>query len=382
VKDHTGSLFSYRNVRRSSVVWADRPSGLGHYDIALYILLGRKFERESAGRRNKGGYWVLDLGTYFGHSAFSVAYGASTISKDPALNVLSIDLFQQQKHVLANVHEVVRFVKEYGSTEPAAIGRWLDLVCEQIGLKRNPIRLMKRDVFDLPPRDLIAIAPEGFKLISIDCAKTPGVMNRVGELLADPLVCRTGTILLFQDLFDWHAPWNALAMWRLMKAGVLSLHAAGTQATPLAEKLFHGRNVVLCDRIEAPLISGETWSTPFTSFENEAAMLDDFAELFRKRACIELALRLQCLKVGALLRAGRLEQAEAMIARLDQSWPADVPDSCLQNAYCRMMHLKTGRKDLSLVFDTPRRSGNSSAIQMGRRLFGRLKYFKPITPFV
>jgi len=372
------TFFSYQSVRRSSAIWAGRPSGLGHYDIALYIFLGKKFERESAARGNAP-YWVLDLGTYFGHSAFAVAYGASLVSKNPSLNVLSIDLFEQPKYLLENVPEVIQFVKEYGSTGPEAIGRRLDLVCGQIGLKRNPIRLMKQDVFKLSAQDLAAIAPEGFKLISVDCAKMPDVMNRVGEFLADPLVCRPGTTVLFQDLFDWHAPWNAFAFWRLMEEGVISVHEAGTQATPLAEKLAKSEPVTLCDRIGAPLVAGEAWSTPFTSLENEIAALDGLSGLFRRRDCIEFALRLECLKVGAFLRAGQPKKAEELINVLDRAWPEEVRDTYLQNAYCRTMHMKTGQKNLSLVFDTPRhRSGNSFRAQMARRVSGRLLYFKPI----
>jgi len=379
VKHYLSSLFSYRGVRRSSTVWAGRPSGLGHFDIALYILIGRELERQSGHGSDKRGYWILDLGTYFGHSAFAVAYGASTVSKDPALNVLSIDLFEQPKYLLASAPEVVQFVKEYGSTEPDAIGRWLDSICGRIGLKRNPIRLMKQDVFELPAQDLAAIAPEGYRLIAVDCAKTPEVMNRVSEFLTDPLVCRTGTKILFQDLFDWHAPWNAYALWRLLKAGALSLRGAGPQVTPLAEKVAQRQTGTICDNIQPSRISGETWSTPFTTLENEVAALEGLAGMFREWGYTEFFLRLDCLKVGALLRAGRLEQAETLITKLDQTWPAGVRDSYLQNAYCRMMHLKTGRKDLSLVFDTSgHRARNSFLARTLRGISGRLQYFKPI----
>jgi hypothetical protein len=87
------SWLHYVDVRRESTAWEQRPSGLGYYDIALYILLGRQFARKA--KAQKSSIRILDLGTYFGHSAFCFAYGASTISKDSMLDVLSLDIFQQ-----------------------------------------------------------------------------------------------------------------------------------------------------------------------------------------------------------------------------------------------------------------------------------------------
>ena len=373
------SWFPYRDVRRSSAVWGDTPSGLGYSDIALCVLIGSALERSFWKRVSGDQYWILDLGTYFGHSAFSVVNGAATVSNNPALRVLSIDTFKQPQWLVEHNPEVGRFIRSYGSTEPDAIARRLDLAFSQIGLTRNPVQLLKRDLLSLAAEDLLAIAPQSYKLLIVDCGKTPELMNHIVEFLTDNRVSRTGTIALFQDFFDWHAPWNVYALWRLLKLGAFSLYRAGKAITPFAEKVTDRQVGTICDQIkESPLI-GETWCTAFTTLENEMAALDDFIQMFRRWGYVGSALKLECLKVGALLRGGRLDKAEAMIKKLDQIWPAQFADGALQNAYCRLQHLRTGRKDLSLALDTPAyRARNSFAAKKLRRLSARLTYLRPI----
>ena len=156
------SWFSYPRVRTLSAIWANSPTGLGHFDMALYLAMGSELERSAIPNKP---YWVLDLGTYFGHSSTAVSYGASLVSQKPQIRVLSIDIFEQPQWLVENNAQVIRFVKEYGSTGPEAIGRRLDSACREMGLASNPIQLMKRDVLTLQPRDLAAIAAEGFKLV-------------------------------------------------------------------------------------------------------------------------------------------------------------------------------------------------------------------------
>src|ERR1019366_2896375 len=119
--------------------------------------------------------------------------------------------------------------------------------------------------------------------------------------------------------------------------------------------------------------------TAFTTLENEMAALDEFIQVFRGWGYIGAVLKLRCLKVGALLRDGRLDEADGMIKKLDQTWPAQFADYALQNAYCRLQHLRTGRKDLSLVLDTPaHRSRNSFVAKRFRKMSARLTYLMPI----
>jgi hypothetical protein len=379
MEGHLYSSMPYLDVRRSSGVWGDTPSGLGYYDMALYVLLGRKLERDFRPGNATSPYWALDLGTYFGHSAFSVAYGASRVHKHPGLRVLSLDIFQQPQWLLENNPEVMKFTKTYGSTEPDAIAKRLDVAFAQIGMTGNPIQLMKQDVCALSPEDLLSIAPEGYKLIMVDCGKTPELMNRITEFLMDIRICPLGTLMAFQDFFDWHAPWNVFALWQLLRTGVLSMHRFGPRMVPCMEKTSDTHLGIICDRIQESPLDGETWCTAFTSLEKELAALDEFIALFHRWEYTEFAFRLECLKIGAFLRAGLQEKAEAAIRSLDQTWPMQMPDYPLQNAYCRLMHLRTGRKDLSLVLDTPSRRARKAfpKRKMGR-IFSRASYLKPV----
>jgi hypothetical protein len=372
------SWLHYADVRQISTVWDNRPSGLGYYDIALYNLLGQKLERRAPQKRTEATARILDLGTYFGHSAFCFGYGASKIRKDPILDVLSIDIFEQPQWLLMHTPDVVKFVKDYGSTGPEAIGRWLDTTSARIGLDRNPVRLMKRNVLTLSTQDIAEIAPEGFELIAVDCAKSPELMNRISEYVTDSRICRIGTTVAFQDLFDWHAPWNVFALCRMVDAGIFALNCAGPRITPYAEKIRQFKIGPICDVMTASPL-GEEWCRPFTTLDNETAVLDHFIGLFRSRGYIDFVYRLECLKVGALMRAGRIEIAQARIIDLDQHWPMEVKDSYLQNAFCRFMHLKTGKKDLSLVFNTPgHHSRNLFWARSLRKISSRLQYLLPI----
>jgi hypothetical protein len=346
--------------------------------MAVCHLISADLERR-AHRNGAAPYSVLDLGTYFGHSAFSVVYGAAASQKNPLIRVLSIDIFAQPKWLVENNPQVKKFIEQYGSTGPDAIGRRLDKACSQIGVVNNPIKLLERDVLTMTAQDLLAFAPGGYQLIMVDCAKTPELMNRITTFLTNSEVCPKGTIALFQDLFDWHAPWNVYALWLLLRAGVFSLYRGGKDATPFAEKVADRDIGIVCDQIKEPLIAGETWSTPFTALDNEVAALDYFIKIFRNLDYVNSALKLECLKVGAFLRAGRLDEAEAMIARLDANWPAEFPDYALQDAYRRLQHLRTGRKDLSLVFKTEHgRARNTSVAKQLRSISSRLAYLSPI----
>jgi hypothetical protein len=119
----------------------------------------------------------------------------------------------------------------------------------------------------------------------------------------------------------------------------------------------------------------------FTTLENETAALDDFIHMFRGWGYTGSALKLECLKAGALLRGGRLDEAQAMINNLDHSWPAQFADGALQNAYCRLQHLRTGRKDLSLVLGTSAHcTRNSFIANKLRNVSACLTYLRPIRP--
>jgi hypothetical protein len=379
MRHRLNSWFHYPHVRRSSAIWGDTPSGLGYSDVALCTLLGRELERSSTGKGSRTQCSVLDLGTYFGHSAFSVVYGAATVRKPVTLRVLSIDIFKQPQWLVENDPAVIKFIKEYGSTEPDAVEGRLDVACSQIGLLKNPVELIKRDVLTLKPQDLLALAPQGYKLIMIDCGKSPELMNRIAEFLTDDRICAPGTIALFQDFFDWHAPWNLYAFWRLLKAGAFSLNHGGKAVTPFAVRLVNGNVGIICDQIKESPLAGETWCTSFTTVENEMAALDHFIQMFRGYGYTTSALNLECMKVGALLRGGRLDEAKTMLLRLDQAWPVLCKDFALQNAYRRYQHLRTGRKDLSQVLDTPARfSRNSFIIKKLRNISAYSVYLRPI----
>jgi hypothetical protein len=348
--------------------------------MALYVLLGRKLEHDSRrGNDARSPYWVLDLGTFFGHSAFSIAYGASRVNRHPGLRVLSLDIFEQPQWLLNNDPAVNKFTKTYGSTGPEAIARRLDAAFAQIGLAKNPIQLMKQDVCALSSGDLLTIAPEGYKLIMVDCGKTPALMNRICEFLLDSRVCPPGTLIAFQDFFDWHAPWNVFALWQLLRTGVLSLHRLGPGVIPCAEKTSSCDLGSICDQIQDSPLDGETWCTSFTTLEKELAALDEFIALFRRWEYTDFVFRLECLKIGAFLRSGLDAEAEAAIRSVDQTWPMRLPDYPLQNAYCRLMHLRTGRKNLSLVLETSYRRARKilPKRKMGRFL-SRASYLKPI----
>jgi hypothetical protein len=346
--------------------------------MALCHLISADLERQ-AHRNGAAPYSVLDLGTYFGHSAFSVVYGAAAASKSALIRVLSIDIFEQPQWLVENNPQVKRFIAKYGSTGPDAIGRHLDQVCSQIGVANNSIKLLQRDVLTMTAQDLLGFAPRGYQLVMVDCAKTPELMNRITTFLTNSEVCPKGAIALFQDLFDWHAPWNVYALWLLLRAGAFSIYRGGRDATPFAEKVADRDVGVVCDQIKEPLVAGETWSTPFTALDNEVAALDYFIQMFRKLDYVNSALKLECLKVGAFLRAGRLDEAEAMIARLDANWPAKFPDYALQDAYRRLQHLRTGRKDLSLTLKTEHwKSRNGSLAKQLRNISSRLAYLRPI----
>jgi hypothetical protein len=74
---------------------------------------------------------------------------------------------------------------------------------------------------------------------------------------------------------------------------------------------------------QSPL-AGETWCTSFTTVENEMAALDHFIQMFRGYGYIASALKLECMKVGALLRGVCLDEAKTMLARLDQVWAGNI----------------------------------------------------------
>ena len=70
---------------------------------------------------------------------------------------------------------------------------------------------MRKNVLDLAPEDLARVAPGGYALIAIDCGKTPALMNKIAAFLMDTTVAPVGTVVVFQDFFDWHAPWNCMS---------------------------------------------------------------------------------------------------------------------------------------------------------------------------
>jgi hypothetical protein len=372
------SWFSFFDIGRLSAISADAPTGLGHFDSALYISLVRQLEREAQRATPKSPYWVLDLGTYFGHSALTAAYAASHVSSAPMLNVLSIDIFEQPQWLLENNPEVGHFVQKYGSADRDGVQAHLDSACRKIGLANNPIHLLQRDVLTVFPEDLNKIAPRGFPLVMVDCGKTPELMNRINEFLVHPRVTPSGAAIAFQDFFDWHAPWNVYAFWRLLKSGTVSLHLAGPNVTPFARKSARSDAPLVCDRIRPSLIDGESWSTPFTSLENECAAFDDFIALFRRQNYSGFALRLECMKVGAFLRAANLDGAALYVEELLRKWPEDMSDQPLRNAYCRLMHMRTGHKDLTLVPAGRIRNSRKPFTHLQQMLTSRLNYLRPI----
>jgi len=353
------SWSSYWKVRRLSRLWGNSPSGLSHYDAAVYLELAEHFEHLHGPH---GPYWIFDLGTYFGHSAFSFLIGANKVSPQSQLRVLSVDLFDQPAwlHTSKSVQD---FVRKFGSTGLDAIGKHLATVCAASGMQAgacDQIKLLQQDVTQLSAEQLLQIAPKGFVCFLIDCGKLPDVMNSIMQFCTDSRIAPKGSLLVFQDFFDWHAPWNLWAFWKLLKAGNVRVKYAHRRIPPMVEIVGHTNIHPVCDKIEASQF--ESWCTPYTSPDNELRMFDEVTAFLQKLNCHELAVRVQCLKTGALLRAGRLADAETWLNGLDSKWPPLLKDGELQNAYARLRHLKTGNKDLTIVLESAHRRRRQSAV--------------------
>jgi hypothetical protein len=367
---------SFRNVRRVSKSWGDRPTGLGYFDIAAYLTLTQVFEQVHKNQR--GEYWLLDLGTYFGHSAFTFLFGSCVASSQSRLRVLSIDLFDQPAW-LHTTEPVKSFVRQYGSTGPTAVRNALvdALVASRLPAAAvDRIMFLQLDVTLVKAEQLLAPVPQGFVCFAVDCGKFPSVMNSIMQLVTDPRVAPKGSLLLFQDLLDWHAPWNLYAFWSLLASGNGRIKYSHPRIGPILEVVAHHNINPLCDRImDSPL---ESWCTPFTKFENELRAFDETANVLRKLHCPELALRVECLKSGAFMRAGHLREAETLLRCLDSAWPITQKDGDLQNAYSRLQHLKTGHKNLSMILDVDsHRARKSRASRIMRSIALRLDQLRP-----
>jgi len=348
------------------------PSGLGHYDQALYLLLGRQLE-EAPG---SGPMWALDFGTFFGHSAFALLLGAGKASQTPRTHVLTLDIFQQPEWLLQQPHIKV-FTEKFGGSDGPAVRRWLDDLCSRCGLPKDNIKLRTQDVMQLRAEDLQAISPNGFPLVSIDCGKTPELMNKIVELVLDNRVTPLGATLVFQDFFDWHAPWNAYAFSKMIDRGYAGIRHVAPHLGPLLEVKRHGDMGLVCQTGGSGPIQ-EDWCRPFAALEDELHTLDQLVTLVEKTGDAGAARQLECLKVGAWLRGNRTAEAEALIAKLDAQWPTYLSDSPLQNAYRRVVHVKTNHKDLTLVLNTPHRANRTApAARLGRRLRQRASMIRP-----
>ena len=339
-----------------------QPSGLGHFEVSLYLRIGHDLQ-QGFSARSRGPACVLDLGTYFGHSAFTILQGAAQASAHPDIRILSLDIFEQPEWLLTQP-DIALFVRTYGSTLKDAVEKSLRDRCIREGLPTDSITLWKKNVNQLTAEELSGFALDGFDAVAVDCGKTPELMNRITTLICDSRVTRVGTLVCFQDFFDWHAPWNLFAFWKLLDLGFIRIRSIEPEIAPVAEIAKHGDPGLVCDRIEH---REPDWSTIYTDAESELAAFDAVIRLLDRLHQPGLALRVQCLRVGALLRHGQLSEAEALIHSLDAQWPPWLRDGPLQNAYRRYAHLKTGTKDLTRVLATPstrrRSSGGARLLQ-------------------
>lgn len=359
-------------VKECTKAFAPMPSGLGHYDQALYLLLGRQLE-ESPG---SGPVWALDFGTFFGHSAFALLLGGSKASRNPRTHVLTLDIFQQPEWLLQQPHVKV-FTERFAGSDGAAVRRWLDDLCARCGLPKDNISVRTQDVMELRAEDLQAVAENGFPLVSIDCAKSPELMNKIAELVLDQRVTPLGATLVFQDFFDWHAPWNAYAFAKMIDKGYATIRNIAPHLGPLLEVKRHGDMGPVCQTSGTGPIE-EDWCRPFAPLEDELQTLDRLVSLLEETGDVGSARRLECLKVGAWLRGNKVAEAEALLGELDAKWPTHLSDSPLQNAFRRIEHVKTGHKDLTLIFDTPHRTSRTAvAARMGRRIWQRAAMIRP-----
>ncbi len=337
----------FLSVRKASRACERHPSGLGHFDVALYMRTGRELERKAAGRRD-GPACVLDLGTYFGHSALTFVLGAAQVSRRPGIRVLSLDIFEEPEWYREQP-DIAAFIRTHGSADRDAVARSLELTCKKEGLPAECITLWKQDVNLVTAEELKGFAPGGFDAVAIDCGKTPEAMNSIVKLVCDPAVTRPGAVVCFQDFHDWHAPWNVVAFWKLLRLGYLRIRSIEPGIAPVAEIVKHGNPGEVCNRIEH---REPDWCSIHTDRENEFAAYDGMSQLLDRLNQPAKRLRVQCLQVGALLRHGEVSEAEALLDRLDAEWPRWLRDGSLLEAYRRFAHVKTGKKDLSLRLRT------------------------------
>jgi hypothetical protein len=163
----------------------------------------------------------------------------------------------------------------------------------------------------------------------------------------------------------------------MIDQGYATIRSIAPHLGPLLEVKRHGDMIPVCQTGGAGPIQ-EDWCRPFAPLEDELQTLDQLVTLLEKTGNVGAARQLECLKVGAWLRGNKVTEAETLIAKLDAKWPARLSDSPLQNAFRRIAHVKTGRKDLTLIFDTPHRASRAAiASRLGRRLWQRAAMLRP-----
>jgi hypothetical protein len=130
----------------------------------------------------------------------------------------------------------------------------------------------------------------------------------------------------------------------------------------------------LCD----PIIQADIgWCTRFASFEEERDAFEGVASLFSTYGYRKLEFRCRALMTGCFIRAGLLREAEAHVRRLDESWPRAYKDGPLHEAYRRLMHVKTGQKDLALCFNTNAHR-TAPLARLARMIVSRWSYCEPV----
>lgn len=262
------------------------------------------------------------------------------------------------------------FVSTYGSSEPSAVEAALKSKCMQFGLDYH-VKLLKQDVAQLDGKQLRDQSKLPYHAVMVDCAKLPLVLQGVLDLLCDPQVVMQGTQVFFEDMFDFHAPWNLYALVVLIQRGNARIAARGKRVGLILEIVdFHSLKGVI--QYDDPSPIQDQWAIRFTDVELELRALDQFKDMLQ--GCIELQWKVEALRIGALLRGQRVDEAYTLIMELDNSWPLYLDDALLQEAYIRLYHYKTKVKDKTLrTPNHPRR-----LLFRFRRLTNSLRYRVPV----
>ena len=368
--EHESSFFK---KRKEILKWAPRPSGLGYWDFSALYYLGKICEEKAIEISRP--VWSLDLGTFFGHSSFSLLQGSNVISNEPNHKILSIDIFEQPDYVLKRSN-VQSFIKKYGGVDKENINNSLISLLELENMTTDNINLYKIDLLKLEDNELIKFSKDGYFLNVVDCGKSPELINKIGLIINNPIVTQKNSIIFFQDFYDWHTPFNLFLAYKLFEKENIELIPMYRVGPLGIVKNFNKINNI-CDQIEDINKEQDNWVQKFTSYENEIKAYEFFKN-FHKNS-IYHNQRLEVFKISILLRHGDIIKAEKLLYELDKNWLPTLEDLPLIEAYRRFNHIKTGTKDLSLIMDTEFRKRRNEYFAKKKRYFNRLvSYFYPI----